>query len=148
MPHFLKFLVVGTIGFAINTAVLVVGVHFGMVPANAGMLGAEFAIISNFILNNLWTFSDRKLTSWHEIPKKFITFNILSFGSAVIQFISLKIGELIFGLASYKGPIIDAPFIKIFSWYLVFYVAGVAIGLVWNYIMYSKVIWRKKKPSS
>ncbi|MEK7127315.1 MAG: glycosyltransferase [Patescibacteria group bacterium] len=131
---FFKFLVVGGFGFFINTAVLIIGVNLGMVPANSGMLGAEFAIISNFILNNLWTFSDRKVTTPVEIIKKFIPFNVLSFGSAVIQFIFLKIGELIFGLEHYKASL----------WYMLFYVAGVAVGLVWNYIMYSKVIWKKK----
>jgi dolichol-phosphate mannosyltransferase len=144
---FLKFLVVGGLGFVINTAVLVVGVNFGMVPANAGALGAEFAIISNFILNNLWTFNDRTINSWKTIPFKFFQFNFLSFGSAVIQFLFLKAGELIFGLDSYKGPIIDIPYVNFFSWYLLFYIAGVGVGLVWNYFMYSRVIWRKKSTS-
>lgn len=147
MPHFLKFLVVGTIGFIINTAVLVIGVNFGMIPANAGVLGAEFAILSNFILNNIWTFSDRKLTSWNQIPKKFITFNVLSFGSAIIQFISLKIGEIALGLSRYKSPVIDITFVKFISWYMVFYVTGVALGLIWNYFIYSRVIWQKKSIS-
>lgn len=142
---FFKFLVVGGWGFIVNTTILIIGVNMGMVPANAGALGAEFAIISNFILNNLWTFSDRKVTTPAEIIKKFIPFNILSFGSAIIQFIFLKAGELIFGLVRYKGPIIDMQFIRFVSWYMIFYVAGVAVGLVWNYIMYSKVIWKKKK---
>ncbi|MDO8515534.1 MAG: glycosyltransferase [bacterium] len=132
---FFKFLVVGGLGFIINTTVLIVGVNFGMVPANAGALGAEFAIISNFILNNLWTFADRKVTTPLEIIKKFIPFNVLSFGSAIIQFLFLKAGELIFGLEHYKASL----------WYMLFYIAGVAVGLVWNYIMYSKVIWKKKK---
>lgn len=132
---FFKFLVVGGWGFIVNTTILIIGVNMGMVPANAGALGAEFAIISNFILNNLWTFSDRKVTTPMEIIKKFIPFNILSFGSAIIQFIFLKAGELIFGLEHYKASF----------WYILFYIAGVAVGLVWNYIMYSKVIWKKKK---
>lgn len=132
---FFKFLVVGGLGFVINTTVLIAGVNLGMVPANAGALGAEFAIISNFILNNLWTFSDRKVTTPIEIIKKFLPFNVLSFGSAIIQFLFLKAGELIFGLEHYKASL----------WYMLFYIAGVAVGLVWNYIMYSKVIWKAKK---
>ena len=50
-----------------------------------------------------------------------------------------------FGLDRYKGPIIDMPIISIISWYMIFYVTGVAVGLVWNYLMYSKVIWKAKK---
>jgi dolichol-phosphate mannosyltransferase len=144
---FFKFLVVGGLGFIINTAVLVAGVGLGMTPANAGILGAELAIISNFFWNNLWTFSDRKLTSWTKIPGKFITFNFLSFGSALIQYAFLKAGELIFGLARYKGPIVEMPLVRLVSWYMIFYVAGVGVGLIWNYFMYSRVIWRKKSVS-
>ncbi len=140
----LRFAVVGGIGFVINTTVLLIGVHFGMTPANAGAAGAELAVVSNFLLNNLWTFSDRKLTSWKEIPGKFIQFNVLSLGSLLIQFTFLKIGELIFGLAKYKGPIIDGPIIRLLSWYMVFYVAGVGVGLIWNFFIYSKVIWKKQ----
>lgn len=145
---FFKFLAVGGTGFVINTTILLIGVNLGMTPAGAGAMGAEFAIISNFTLNNFWTFSDRKLTSGKEIFYKFVQFNFLSLGSVVIQYTMLKIGELIFGLARYKGPIIDMPLVKIVSWYMIFYLTGVAIGLVWNYIMYSKVIWKKKNQTS
>lgn len=162
MAHFLKFLVVGTIGFIINTLGLVLGVRVGLKPSIAGPIGAEFAIISNFILNNLWTFSDRAITSWEAIPMKFIQFNILSFGSVIIQFIFLKSGELIFGLEKFKEPIVvqlplkdiqlvrallKIPLVKKLAdkvtAYLVFYVAGVGVGLVVNYFVYSQIIWKQ-----
>jgi putative flippase GtrA len=169
MPTFLKFLVVGTIGFLVNTVGLVVGVKLGLKPSIAGPLGAEFAILSNFILNNFWTFSDKTLTSWTVIPMKFLQFNVLSLGSVVIQFIFLKIGEIIFGMKEFKLPVLESPkFLKMpifgalirmvkkivyslpfgkkftdkFSAYMVFYMLGVGVGLVWNFIMYSRVIWR------
>lgn len=131
---FLKFLIVGGLGFAINTVALLIGVRLELTPANAGVAGAELAIISNFTFNNLWTFSDRKLSSWQEIPGKFIQFNLLSLGSVVIQYLSLRVGEFIFGLTRYKSS----------GWYLLFYIAGVGLGLIWNYFMYSRVIWKKK----
>lgn len=161
MQSFLRFLVVGTIGFIINTIGLVVGVRFGLKPSIAGPLGAEVAIISNFILNNFWTFSDRTLLP-QAIPGKFIQFNILSLGSVLIQFIFLKTGEVIFGLENYKKPIVNQFFfpkiplvksvlkIKLFkrllnklTAYLFFYLAGVAVGLVVNYTIYSLIIWKK-----
>jgi len=161
MEHLLKFLVVGTVGFIINTAILVTGVRLGLRPSFAGPLGAELAIISNFFWNNIWTFSDRQITSWNVLPAKFLQFNILSFGSVVIQFIFLKAGESIFGLTKFKEPFIDQqiftgplskikiysliaklPTIRKFSLYLVFYLAGVGAGLVWNFLVYSQVIWR------
>ena len=161
MEHFLKFLVVGTLGFLINTVVLIIGVRLGMKPSLSGPMGAELAIFSNFILNNFWTFSDKKLAI-NDIPVKFITFNILSFGSVIIQFVFLKTGEKIFGLKRFKEPFLEmVPFFgklpiikdvlkisffkklsKKFSVYLIFYVMGVGVGLVVNFIIYSQIIWK------
>lgn len=158
-------MVVGTIGFLINTLGLIIGVRFGLSPSISGPLGAEAAIISNFTLNNFWTFSDKTITSWSVIPGKFIQFNILSFGSVIVQYIFLKVGEKIYGLEKYKQPLINsawfpkipsAPFIlsvikqnpllskfanKI-SAYFLFYILGVGVGLILNYIVYSQIIWR------
>lgn len=162
ISHFLKFLVVGTIGFVINTLGLIFGVRVGLRPSVAGPLGAEAAIISNFILNNFWTFSDRTLPA-SQIPGKFIAFNVLSLGSVVIQFIFLRGGETIFGLEKFKKPILDNPVVarlplvsrlkdfppvarlssKITA-YLIFYLAGVGVGLIVNYIIYSQIIWKQQ----
>ena len=154
MAHFLKFLVVGTIGFIINTVVLIFGVKAGFKPSLSGPAGAELAIISNFILNNFFTFSDRPLPL-EAVPAKFIQFNILSFGSVIIQFIFLKTGEMIFGLEKFKKTFPLPKFVsfvyrlpivgtiaKKFSVYLVFYCLGVGVGLVVNFIIYSQIIWK------
>lgn len=146
MPSFLKFLIVGTIGFIINTTGLVVGVRFGLKPSIAGPAGAELAIISNFILNNFFTFSDRSL-SITAVPAKFIQFNVLSFGSVIIQFLFLKTGEAIFGMKRFKEPVFKnfSIFPKLankFSLYLVFYCSGVGVGLIVNYFIYSQIIWK------
>lgn len=154
MDRILKFGVVGTIGFIINTIGLLVGVRFGLRPSLAGPIGAELAIISNFVLNNLWTFSDRSITSWDAILAKFLQFNLFSLGSAGIQFIFLRIGEAIFGLATFKRPLtllipslVKLPIIsKIapkISLYLVVYVFAVGVGMVVNFLIYSLVIWKQ-----
>lgn len=161
MEHFLKFLAVGTWGFIVNTVILITGVKIGLSPSISGPLGAEIAIISNFLLNNFWTFSDKQITNIGEYPIKFIQFNLLSMGSVIIQFLFLKAGEKIFGLKSFKEPFIDFPVVKNnylvnfvtnipfllpvarkFSAYFIFYMAGVGVGLIVNFIVYSQIIWR------
>lgn len=144
MAHFLKFAVVGGIGFLINSLGLILGVRVGLKPSLAGPLGAEAAIVSNFILNNFWTFSDKSLSP-ASIPGKFIQFNILSMGAVLIQFVFLKTGEMIFGLENYKKPI---PFLKqiplsnkLTAYYFVF-LAATGVGLVVNYTIYSLIIWK------
>jgi dolichol-phosphate mannosyltransferase len=121
-----RFMVVGGIGFIFNTIVLMLAVRLGMHPSLGAAMGAECAIISNFILNNAWTFKDRSLTGLALIPK-FLQFNLTSFGAVVIQSGTIYVGTHLFGLPTY----------------FFFYLLGVGIGLVWNYIMYSKVIWKK-----
>lgn len=161
MSHFLKFLVVGTWGFIVNTVILVFGVKIGLSPSISGPLGAEIAIVSNFLLNNFWTFSDKKITNLGDYPIKFIQFNLLSMGSVIIQFLFLKSGEKIFGMKSFKEPFIEFPIIKNnslvrfgmklplaptiakrFSAYFIFYMAGVGVGLIVNFIVYSQIIWK------
>ncbi len=169
MEHFLKFLVVGSIGFIINTTVLVLGVRKGFKPSVSGPVGAEIAITSNFLLNNFWTFSDKSITSWDVLPSKFLTFNILSLSSIVIQFVFLKTGEKIFGLKEFKEPFLESTRVKNLTLlkpirdlildliekipalkkinkklttYMIFYMAGVGFGLVVNFIIYSQIIWK------
>ncbi len=121
-----RFLVVGSIGFVINTTILMLGVRAGLHPSIAAAIGAECAIISNFIFNNTWTFKDRSLSGLALIPK-FLQFNLTSFGAVVIQSGTIYVGTHLFGLPTY----------------FIFYLFGIGIGLIWNYIMYSKVIWKK-----
>ena len=161
MAHFLKFLVVGTLGFIINTVVLIFGVRIGFNPSVSGPAGAELAIISNFLFNNFWTFSDKSITSLNTGISKFVQFNILSFGSVLIQFTFLKIGEKIFGLATFKEPLVSYPFIANLgltkwlltlplipkltpklSFYMIFYMTGVGVGIIVNYFIYSNIIWK------
>ncbi len=121
-----KFLVVGTIGFIINTVVLEITVRYGFHPAVGSGIGAEFAIISNFFLNNSWTFVSMKVRGLGTIGK-FLQFNITSVGAILIQAGTVWIGTQMFGVTLYR-------------W---FYLLGVGIGLLWNYTMYSRVIWKK-----
>ncbi|MCL4359737.1 glycosyltransferase family 2 protein [Patescibacteria group bacterium] len=123
---FFRFCVVGTIGFIINTVVLEGFVRIGLHPVIGGMTGAELAIISNFILNNAWTFSERRIVGRRMIGK-FIQFNTASIGAVIIQGGTIAAGTAMYGISSYR----------------LFYLLGVGLGLIWNYTLYSRVIWKK-----
>lgn len=128
--RFLKFFIVGLIGLAINTIVLKILVDkFFWHPTSANLIGAEMAIISNFILNNLWTFNDRKISSVSQALKKFLQFNLTSAGAIVISSVIITLGVFLFGRDNY----------------LIYYFLGIAIAMFWNYFMYSRVIWKKSK---
>lgn len=122
-----KFAVVGAVGFIINTITLELFVASGFHPAVGSALGAELAIVSNFLLNNSWTFRHRKITGLRKIGK-FFQFNLTSVGAILLQAGTVAFGVWIFGRTSYR----------------IYYIFGVGLGMLWNYTMYKKVIWKKQ----
>jgi len=106
----------------------------------ATLLSIETAIASNFILNNLWTFADRKLES-NQVLGKFLAFNAASLGSVIIQLIINTVGENVIGLhdlfiVPVVGFAIDTG--------MLFAICGIGIGLFWNFFAYNFFIWKKK----
>lgn len=145
----IRFGFVGLLGFVINTIGLFVFsrlsvvqnaslwmqsiayLKFVNVSGLASALGAECAIVSNFTWNNLWTFSDRKMTSVGQIIPKFIQFNLSSFGAVFIQLFVVSLGTGFTGQATISR-----------MFWLVF---ATGLGMVVNYLIYSTFIWKTKK---
>lgn len=94
------------------------------------LIAVEIAIVSNFLINNYWTFVKDRANSLLELIVKFIPFNLTSTGSIVIQWVVLVIGVKFLG----SNFIVDN----------VLTITGILIGLIWNYTMYTKIIWKKK----
>jgi dolichol-phosphate mannosyltransferase len=107
----------------------------------AFFLAIETAVVSNFILNNLWTFADRKLEATH-LPGKFVQFNLASAGSIFIQQVIALIGEFVFGLqVLFALPLINLPI----ETGTIYAVVGIIIGMFWNFFAYNTFIWKQKK---
>ena len=125
--RFLKYAAVGFTSYFITAVFLEVFYSLGSSPGIAAALASEVAIVFNFALNNLWTFADKKITSWKKIPVKFIQFNLTSLGAVVLQ--ALVVGGLALGFGDHYRQI-----------YLV-----IAVGffvIPYNYTMYNLFIWR------
>ena len=60
---------------------------------------------------------------------RFVKFNILSLGSIVIQNLVLFFGIRILG----QTLLIENGLVLL----------GIILGLIWNYLMYTKVVWKK-----
>lgn len=129
--HFLKFLVVGFLGFIINALGLRLLVeNFNFHPSLANVIAAELAIVSNFVLNNVWTFREKKIKSPFKIFYKFSLFNATSaFGVVFIQTGVIHLGVMVLGK----------------SLYMIYFLIGTAFLLIWNFTIYSKVIWKYGK---
>ncbi len=151
---FLKFAVVGFVGFLVNSLGLEIFRRFGFVknwaqnlekssfaflPALnprvnwresiATAFGAELAIISNFTWNNLWTFAHKRIRRLQRLVSKFLSFNLTSIGAIILQFIVIGVGT---GLT---GP----------EWRQLWLVIAIGFFVIpYNWLMYNKVIWKKK----
>jgi dolichol-phosphate mannosyltransferase len=107
----------------------------------AFFLAIECAVLMNFTLSNLWTFADRKLKPT-QYPAKFVQFNLASSGSIIIQQIVAFLGESFVGLfALFTLPIINLTI----DTGMMYAVAGILIGMFWNFFAYNTFIWKKKK---
>lgn len=125
--RFIKFGTVGFIGYVVNALGLA---FFGKMILPEWVIWAlatELAIISNFILNNIWTFKTEKITGIGQIVKKFLQFNGTSLGALAIQAVFGSLGVSIFGTGLRQ---ILLPFIILF------------LVLPYNYFMYNAVIWK------
>ena len=107
----------------------------------ANLLAIETAVVSNFMLNNAWTFTDVKLKP-SQVPAKFLAFNLSSIGSIVIQMVVAAIGTSIIGIR----PLFNVPFLEYeIDSGLLFVVTGILLGMIWNYFAYTRLIWKTKQ---
>jgi dolichol-phosphate mannosyltransferase len=129
--RFVKFGTVGFVGYLVNAITLKILTNAGSPSWVAWAVPVELSIISNFILNNAWTFKNERITGFLQIIKKFLTFNFTSLGAMLIQTVAGLIGDKIFGIGARQ---ILLPFIIVF------------LVLPFNYTMYNLVIWKTWKP--
>lgn len=137
--RFVKFLFVGGTGFIVQFIVTAVAIRLGLEHAQfiATLIGAESAIVSNFILNNKWTFKDtHHVKQQGGFFRRLVKFNLTSLASIGLQtfvsYLSVLIwGEdvMIFGHSIHTSLVILFPTI-------IFFV------LPMNYFIYNKLIWK------
>ncbi len=128
---FIKYLIVGVTGAIVDIG----GMRFlwklvGLDVLLANRISMELAVITNFLLNNFWAFSHKRVKGG--IPaylKSFLQFNLIAMGSFIIQEGCIRLGISLFGVE-------HATLYKVLT-----------IGFViipYSYILYNKVIWKKK----
>ena len=126
-PRFIFFAIVGLTGVAINLAVLNLAMvlHPGAGFEWAKTLATGIAMLWNFVLNNNFTYRDRRLKGLG-LVRGFVGFCIFGAIGAVTDI----------GLASQL-------YVHHETW-LVAGLAGSIVGVLWNYAMSSMFIWRTR----
>jgi len=97
----------------------------------ATLFSVELSIIYNFLLNNFWSFSHKRLESKKSVfIKNFIKFNLIQSFSLFIQITGIQI------LVNRFGP----------QWWYVYKFFILAIVIIpLSYFMYNKFIWKTRK---
>jgi dolichol-phosphate mannosyltransferase len=91
---FIKFATVGISGVFVNLGAFTLLVEGGMNKFIASPIAIESSIITNFLFNNFWTFSDRNSTE--KLYLKGLKFNIVSFISLFISYSTFVLLSLLF----------------------------------------------------
>jgi len=81
---FLRFLAVGAAGVVVNLAAFTLLLNTGLSKYIASPLAIELSIITNFLLNNFWTFADRDTGS--KLHIRGLKFNIVSFVALAVSY--------------------------------------------------------------
>lgn len=126
---FIKYCIVGGIGFTVQTIISKFLILTSLQPGIAVSIGAEGAIMSNFMFNNLWTFSHKRITGSRTF-RKFIQFNAVSIGAIVIQGLTVGVGTHLFGVSTW-------------FWFMVGSIIFIVIP--YSFFMYNRFIWKTHK---
>ena len=124
--RFLLFCLVGFTGLGIHLSILSAllmssDVSFGVAQAFATV----GAIAWNFVLNNLFTYRDQRLTGWHFLTG-LIRFQVICAIGAISNV----------GIATW-----------IYDYHEVWWIAGLGgalIGTVWNFVVSAALVWRQR----
>jgi dolichol-phosphate mannosyltransferase len=124
--RFILFMAVGGLGVIVHLAVLtalfeVAGAKFVVAQSTATMVAMTF----NFLLNNVFTYRDKRLRGFWPVLRGLLSFYLVCSAGAVSNV----------GVASFL-------FVRDFSWWISG-VAGILVGAVWNYAASSILTWRK-----
>jgi len=99
MMHWIKFNIVGLLGFALQSGALFLLTHMSprVSYLTATALAVELAVLHNFVWHQRWTWRDRPATSSAETLFRLLKFNVSNglfsiFGNLV--FMSILVGRL------------------------------------------------------
>lgn len=127
--RFIKYSLVGLSGVAVNQGFLWAGKSLlGYTDDYALIIGIEASILSNFLLNNYFTFRDVRITGALNLLKGLIWFNIICLAGAFINYGTALLLTEKLGMNIYLTNLI-----------------GIALATAWNYLINIQVTWRQRR---
>ena len=124
--RFVKFCLVGLSGVLVNVGLLWLLTEFaGLFYLASAAISIETSIISNFALNDYFTFSDRRLPGVKSFLGRLLKFNLVSLAGLAINMGVLGLLTQVFGI-----------------YYLLSNLCGIAVAILWNYLVNTWWTWR------
>jgi len=124
--RFVKFCLVGLSGVLVNVGLLWLLTEFaGLFYLVSAAISIETSIISNFALNDYFTFSDRRLPGVKSFLGRLLKFNLVSLAGLAINMGVLGLLTQVFGI-----------------YYLLSNLCGIAVAILWNYLVNTWWTWR------
>ncbi len=126
VKRFLKFCVVGTTGFSVNLGFFWLLTRIAhLYDLVALIIALEISILSNFALNDFWTFRDKRTGGLKALVVRAVKFNMVSSGAVAIYYA------------------VYTPLTRLLEVYdLLALLFAVFVGLVWNFMMNFLWTWK------
>jgi dolichol-phosphate mannosyltransferase len=154
--RFAKFCAVGASGVVVNMGCLALFADLLGAQANlAAALSIEISINMNFLINELWTFRDRRGAAGG-VPRRWARFHAVSFVGAALQWSAfVALNALIASIAGVDAAarhgaptgilaaIYDPP--DVGRWMYASQLAGIAVATLWNFTANFFWTWKREK---
>ena len=122
--HLVKFMVVGFTGIIVNEGILYFLTTAGIYILISSLCGIEASIISNYILNDIWTFRDvQNRYGWR---RRLVRFHSVSIAGIIINITTLYCLTVWLGI-----------------YYLISNLVGIFLAFTWNFLVNRGYTWRK-----
>ena len=126
--RFIKFNLVGLSGVVVNEGLLVLLTSAGYYYVYASAIAIEASIITNFVMNDFWTFKDRR---HGHIAARFAKFNGLMMIGLAVNLVILYVGTAFLGVN-----------------YAVSNLVGIGAAFLVRYWLSIRYAWIKKEEAS
>lgn len=126
----IKFSLVGLSGIVVNMGLLYLLTEYaGIYYLVSAVVAIELSILNNFILNDIWTFSSRRLIHRYSWIKRLFAFHIIAAGGLLINL------GVLYLLTEYSG-----------IYYMIANLAGILVAFLWNFILNRHLTWKGGVP--
>lgn len=126
--HFVRFCLVGSVGFIVDFTVLKAVVSVGMTPITGRLVSVVFATTTTFLVNRAWTF--RSVEGHRSLVRELATYFLVQSAGFAANFAVYT--SMIAGIPALHGRLLPPM------------VAGTAAGLVVNYLGSKHIVFRRR----